>query len=341
MSLYYSEKSPFFIVGCERSGTTLLQTLLDAHPNIAIPPESHIFHRFAQVFDSYKDLQRTDNLERFVTLLLEDHWIQRWDLNISVQDFCAGLKTRTITGCIDHLFHCYLQKVNKCRWAEKTPLHVMYLPRILEFFPQAKFIHLIRDGRDMAESMRRMWFGPTSIYGIAQRWRTRVGAFYDFKSQMHPNQYLELRYEDLVSEPDKYLAILCEFLEEPPIQIGDHVPDTHLKDFYANHNKAGTYHKSLLNQISTKKIGIYRTVLTAREIEIFEYVAQSLLRVYGYSMETSVPIGPHLGEKSYFWFQDMSTRYTRKLREPFFLKAEWQLRQRNHHRNNEASMANV
>ena len=85
------ESPPFFIVGCERSGTTLLMVYLDSHPELVIPPESHVFHRFYEFLSGYGDLKQDKNLRLLVRDLLNDVWIQRWQNDKTVDDFLTTL----------------------------------------------------------------------------------------------------------------------------------------------------------------------------------------------------------------------------------------------------------
>lgn len=150
------KKPPFFIVGHPRSGTTLLQILLDAHPNIVIPPESHIFVRFSEIFNHYGDLSQAYNRQLLVQDILNDEQIKLWNLDISASDFCRQLKDFSVKGIISCLFELYAQRDGKHQWGDKTPQHALYLQEIKATFPNAKFIHLIRDGRDVSESLKRL-----------------------------------------------------------------------------------------------------------------------------------------------------------------------------------------
>lgn len=106
-------KQPFFIVGCPRSGTTLLQILLDSHPDITIPPESQIFIRFSPIFKFYGDLGKPENIKRFVSDLVKDFAIRDWNLDISIGKYVAQSKGNGIKDIISYIFEEYSRKEKK------------------------------------------------------------------------------------------------------------------------------------------------------------------------------------------------------------------------------------
>src|SRR5687767_15952457 len=100
---------PFFIVGCPRSGTTLLQTLIDGHPRLSVPPESHIYDRFGLVFSRYGDLSISRNRMGFLRALLSDAFILGWGLHVTADDVERRLKRADRVGIIDTLFSIYAE----------------------------------------------------------------------------------------------------------------------------------------------------------------------------------------------------------------------------------------
>lgn len=305
-----AEKPPFFIVGCTRSGTTLLQVLIDAHSKISIPPESHIFIRFSESFEKYGKLTQQKNLKRLVKDLLNDFRIKQWRVPVTAHEFCNGITEFTTKGVVSRLFELYAKKEGKQRWGDKTPQHILYLKEIKKMFPNAKLIHLIRDGRDVAESLRRVFIGPKSIYRISKRWCQAVSFFYEFKKTINPADYLEVRYEDVVADPRKQLERIFQFLGEEVEGSCLAVQDTDRRHHYI---KSAAWHSSLKDNVTDKKIGIFKKTFNKHEIEIFESIAGNMLETYGYSLETSgdTKIKPY--EHLLFFFQDYIYRYLRKI----------------------------
>ena len=162
--------APFFIVGSPRSGTTLLQVLLNAHPHVAIPPESHLYRVFAPVMDRYGDLSAPANRLRLAHDKVTNTWIRPWGLDVTAEQLVAEATRPGRGGLIDALLRRYAAAQGARRWGEKTPYHVSFLPAIFADFPDARIIHLVRDGRDVLESRRRVVWGPRSALGVARQW---------------------------------------------------------------------------------------------------------------------------------------------------------------------------
>lgn len=307
---------PFFIVGCVRSGTTLFQTLIDAHSEIAIPTESHLFTRFAGLFDRYGDLRHRANLELLVRDLLHDERIKRWELKVSVDDFCRELPAPTVRDVIAHLFSRYAQQQGKPRWGDKTPQHALCLPQIHALFPEAQFIHLVRDGRDVAESLSRVIIGKKSILASARRWRQAVLACEAFKRTVPPGQFLEVQYEALVARPEQEMARVFAFLgvRQEGVAPSRRLPETRLKETYVN--TLGSHHRSLLNPITEAKVGVFKARFSQRELEIFESIAGDTLAQYGYPRVTQGTDAVRWHEHLRFFILDYGVRYLRKAVNP-------------------------
>lgn len=202
----------FFIVGSPRSGTTLLQLLLDAHPDVAIPPESHIYRVFTPLMPRYGDLSAEANLRRFADDLVADVWIKAWKLDVTGAELVREASRPGRAGVVDALLRRYAAAHGAKRWGEKTPYHVSFLPQIMADFPNARIIHLVRDGRDVLESRRRMVWGPKSALGVARQWKQQVDACRRFFTDRDDPRLMEVRYCDLVADASAQTMKLQRFL---------------------------------------------------------------------------------------------------------------------------------
>jgi len=182
-----------FVVGCSRSGTTLLRALLDAHPLLAVPPESH----FALARDA-RALRRA---------LRRDPWFGLWGIET------PGLRGLDVADAVRALFAAYAAVHGKPRYADKTPHYVSHLPALAERFHEARFVHVVRDGRDVALSLLEVPWGPDDVEGAALYWRRRVLEGRD--ARLGPERYRELRYEALVADPERELRALGAWLQLP------------------------------------------------------------------------------------------------------------------------------
>ncbi len=275
--------TPFFIIGCARSGTSLLLLLLDAHPQIAIPLESHIFTRFYPLLPMYGPLGIDKNFRKLARDILNDAWIREWQICVSCDDFCRGVREKSFSGCVDRLFTLFAEREGKSRWGDKTPSHVYYIKEIKKTFPDAQFIYLIRDGRDTAKSLKNIWFAPFNIYDIGMLWNNHVAAFQQAKAYLPESDYIEVFYESLVRDTENELARIFRFLGEEPVESGGQVPASIRLNYF---NKKYSSNALLYQSITDRQIGSFRSELTQREIELFETIAGRQLQSYGYKLET-------------------------------------------------------
>jgi hypothetical protein len=319
-------KPPFFVVGAGRSGTTLLQTLIDAHPQLAVPPESHLYDRIAPVFETYGDLAVEAHRLHFIQDLLADAYIQQWRLEVTPAEVDARITRHDRVGVVDALFSLYAEQHGATRWGDKTPDHIRWLDAIRADFPDAKLIHLVRDGRDRAEARRRMIWGPSSAFGIAQEWSYELKLWETFCERHGTRSTLVVRYEDLVTAPRETMQRIFEFLEEPYIDTVTSYASTPLTRTLSTTQRG--WHSSLGRGISTRKIGIYRRALTRRQIEIFEAVAQDALLANGYRPDFSAPRPASPLERALSSLLDKSLRWYRKMLNPYAAWLEVQFRLR-------------
>jgi hypothetical protein len=321
--------APFFIVGCSRSGTTLLQALLDAHPRLAIPPESHIYNRFGDIFHTYGDFAVSANRCRFIQDMLQDAYIQRWELKASAAEIDSTVTTPTRAGIVRAMFENYARSKNAARWGDKTPEHIRHLETIRHDFPDVRLIHLIRDGRDTAEAMRRMIWTPVTAVGLGREWSREVTYWLDFCERFGTENTLVVRFEDMMTDPSQVLGRILEFLGESFVDTSLTYRDSHLSQSLGQRAKV---HSSLLKDMDTSKIGIYRKKFTPREIEIIESSAGEALSRYGYSRDFLQPRPATRWEQMLSPWKDRLTRWYRKLFMPEAFVWDLQFRLRKLHR---------
>ena len=199
------------IIGAPRSGTTLLRFMLDAHPDLAIPPETGFLVPCAKLIGQ-GTASREDLLQTMTGYPAEAlGWL---DFQISQDTLLATLRTIepfTVADGIRAFYELYASRFGKSRWGDKTPLYCMHVQSIEALLPEAHFVHIIRDGRDVALSLRPMWFAPgRDIETLATHWRQWVTTGRQQGSLCR--HYLEVRYEQLIEQSREVLAGVCEFL---------------------------------------------------------------------------------------------------------------------------------
>jgi hypothetical protein len=197
-----------FIVGVGRSGTTLLRLMLDAHPELAIPSETHFLAYVAQHAHELDCDRLVDTMTRSAT----------WpNMAIDAADFARAVdavQPFSVAEAIRAFYRLYARQLGKPRWGDKTPPYRSSMHDIEHLLPEARFIHVVRDGRDAALSYRGLWFGPgDDIEAQARFWVEQIGRARAQSATLR--HYLEVRYETLVMEPERELRRIADYLELP------------------------------------------------------------------------------------------------------------------------------
>jgi len=272
------EPRPIFIFGCPRSGTSVLTRMLDTHPDIAIPYESHLYNRVYPVVRRHcPDLSHPRTRARLVRELLRADPLTLWTPRPSAADTVAAITRDDFHGIVEGLMRAWTRNQGKSRWGEKTPQHTLCWRAIREGFPDLQVINLIRDGRDVALSHKAARFGPKHAYHLAGRWVQYLSAAEEAESALGVGAFLSVRYEDLVAEPETELRRICVFLKEDysPAMLAFHRGDT---AYPTDQRNMDNLRRPLLAGNTEK----WRRQMTARDLRIFEALAGGQLDRYGY-----------------------------------------------------------
>ena len=264
------------VLGVGRSGTTLLRVMLDRSSQIAIPYESFFVTPLAHRHGSRPKLDDfLDDLGRFYQL---------YEWGIAPEDVRPRLREGMTTGeAIAAVFEVYAEHEGKPRWGDKTPLYMQHLPLLERLFPDALWVHLVRDGRDAALSFLELpegfsgktWALPRTVAQFAARWRTEILAARRLGRQVGA-RYLELRYEDLVVDPERELRRVCEHASlpwEPAMLEHANAPDVSEMPEHRN-----------LAQPPTPGLRDWRSQMSREDALSFEQVAGDVLQSAGYEL---------------------------------------------------------
>ncbi len=201
-----------FIIGSTRSGSNLLRVMLGQLPNIAIPHPPHIIHRLMPLVPSYGDLNLTQNFTSLIEdacRLVELNFVQ-WEMKLDQKEIFQRCRQPNLIEITVAIYDSYAERYRKAGWVNKSNYNVHYALEIERIFPDAKFIYLYRDGRDVALSNLKGIVGEKHYYFMANDWHTTQQKALKFKlssANCHP-----LRYEDLVIQPEETCQALCQFL---------------------------------------------------------------------------------------------------------------------------------
>lgn len=277
---------PFFVVGMARSGTTLLRAMLERHPEVAVPPESHFIPRIWARRRRYGSGGHVEDIDLFLRDLVADPLFANWDLSPdAVRTRLAQDGPPTVAAAIAELYVAYAAKEGKSRWGDKTPDYVGNLQLLGDLFPAARFVHMIRDGRDVALSILDRSELHARAATPAFFWARAIRQARAASRAVGPDRYLEIRYEDLLDDPEGELGRLCAFLEAPfSTAMLEH--DTRLLEGLPNRYKGMHEHLALP---PTKGLRDWRRDMGGGELSEFEAVAGRALEVTGYERGVARP----------------------------------------------------
>ena len=281
---------PLIVLGVSRSGTTLLRVILDRSSGIAIPDESFfvplLARRHRKVIDASEFL---DDVARLPT-------VRDWGLTAA--DVAPRLRSGMATGdAIGTVYEAYASKAGKPRWGDKTPMYMRHLALLARLFPEAQYVHLIRDGRDAALSFLEMpegtftrtWAHPTTPAQFACLWRKEVEAARELGRKVGSERYLEVRYEELVARPEPVTREICAFAGIPF--------ESAMLDYTGAVDVSEKPHQQRLLTPPTRGVRSWRDDMSSTDVANFEAVAGNLLRELGYGAD-SAPTGQSVGAET-------------------------------------------
>lgn len=282
------------VVGAPRSGTTLLRMMLDAHPHLAIPPETG----FLPALAALDGPAAVDPTALARTIASHPAGAPNWpDFHLAeeaLQAAIAALPAPSPAEAARCFYRLYAARFGKPRSGDKTPVHAFALPTIARLLPEAAVLHIIRDGRDAALSLRPLWFAPgKDMPTLARHWRgfvtaARAGA------QDCP-RYMELRFEELVRDPEAVLRRVAAFLDlayHPAMAEPQRRAAARLAEHQERRSDDGTLlvtrERRLEQQWRTatapdpSRAGVWRTVFSVQDRAAFATEAGPLLDELGY-----------------------------------------------------------
>jgi Sulfotransferase family len=268
---------PFFLVGNDRSGTTLLRLVLD-RGSVAIPPESMFLADFAPVRQR-GGLEDPAQAERLMRAIWNHPRVRLWKLPGEAPPVPSGLgHEEAYRFIVSAPFEAYARKEEKPRWADKTPLYLRYIEELDTIWPEARFVIVVRDGRDVALSVMRVPFGANNVWAAARAWAHGIRLGLEAERR-HPDRVVTVRYEDLVARPAEEGARVSEFLglefREEMLEIERTDPDKILKE------QAGWF-TNVWAGINASAVGKWKREMTPAQQRLFARVAGPELEAVGY-----------------------------------------------------------
>lgn len=209
-------EDPIFLVGVERSGTTIFRLMLNMHSRLYIPRETKFWSRVLDEIPCEVQLNEKQVERVWEIITSQPRWLDQDLSEPELRQILGSNPDKTLSTLMSELY-LYVKERDapeKFRWGDKTPAYVREITRLHRVFPRAKFIHIIRDGRDTCMSLAKTnWYGDT-VWSIARNWSKTVETGRQQGFELPEGQYLEVNYERLVLDSEVVLRGVCQFLEE-------------------------------------------------------------------------------------------------------------------------------
>ena len=268
------------MVGNDRSGTTVLRLVLDRSREAAVPPESMFLLDFASV-RRRGGLEDPGRAARFVEAVWAHPRVRLWELPGRPPEVPRGIShAEAYRFAVESPFRAYARREGKARFGDKTPSYLYAVDELLEIWPEARIIVLVRDARDVALSVAPLPFGPNNPYAAARWWARGVRAGLNAEGR-HPEHVLTVRYEDLVADPAACVERVCE-----------HVGLVYNREMLAIERSdpakivrgQAVWFEGVMVPLSAARSGRFRTEMPDEDQRVISAVAGAELRALGYEI---------------------------------------------------------
>lgn len=285
-------------MGCPRSGTTMLQLMLHAHPRIAVPPENRFMLPAYSKRRLLGDLREPENKRKLAAQIIGGKGkasTQFKDLGLDPGEITDAIVAAppTVGSALGTVFRAYAARFDKPRWGDKRPAYHHYLPFLRRMFPDAQFVQVVRDGRACVASLKRMPWWEYDMYTAVAEWAVAFDNCQRFAKRLPADSFHQIKYEELVTDPAGELKRLCAFLGEDyddamaqPKQVAKVAVPKHK-----------TWHVATADDVSTDQVEKWKEQLEPWEISLCETALGRRLRSYGYQLSDAPRAGTrHLSE---------------------------------------------
>jgi hypothetical protein len=298
MNLHANDRIPFFfILGRPRSGTTLIRTLFDAHPNVKIPPEFPFIPLLARRFRNVKEwdarqiLQFVDHLFKirsFGHRTIDQLRINRLELTADLLCLEKHINLGEFIKRVNLHTGSWFPKLDIHAVGDKNPLYSIFISLLMKLIPDARFICLVRDYRDTYLSMGNVKGRPIEAPLLSlqvSRWRYVSRRFLYFQKK-HPKRFILVSYEDFVADPVRRFRELTRFLVLPDVPS--------VFDFHAHRNKiistfsaetVERFHTSLMQPVTASRTGLWKSSMTNKQIWEADLIAGKYADMLGYERQ--------------------------------------------------------
>lgn len=270
---------PVFVGGCPRSGTTLLRTMLNSHPDLAVPHETLFLVPAWRRRDAFGDLGTAEARVAVARWLLDLKKSRFHRLGIEAEELVERFAAAppTLGSLMEACFALYAEHNGKERWGDKRPSYARNLDAVFGLFPDTQFVNVVRDPRACVLSMRKAWPSWGLLASATEVWERTDADVQRAIKRLRADQILEIKYEDLINRPDETLHLLCEFYGLDTGGIG------RMMDYHRGSKlPTGELYENAARPVNTASLQKWAKELEPAEIALIERTLGKRMRHYGY-----------------------------------------------------------
>jgi hypothetical protein len=286
-----------FIIGNPRSGTSLFRLMLNAHPQIISPPECGFLHWWFAKYKDWNELSNTSNqIDVFINDLKSSKKIEDWNLDFEkLKKKIIDLKPKNYAHLGEIVYLLFAEQKGKKPLiiADKNNYYIKHTSELNEIWPTAKYILLVRDGRDVACSYLNIEKLVTNspykpilsndISTIAREWVENNQKSIDFINTLNSDRSIVVRYEDVVANPELFLTKVCHFLG---VDFNEEMLTYYIKNKELQDEPSSTldWKMKTLESLDKSNIGKYNTEMSVENCYEFNSIAATLLQKFNYKI---------------------------------------------------------
>ncbi len=277
---------PIQIIGTQRSGSNLLRLILSQSPEIAAPHPPHILETMLPLVDKYGSLHDDSNFYRLINdvcRLIEVNPI-KWEVELDRSTIARSCHSRSLIEVFKVVYEYTAQSKKAKYWCCKSMANVQYFSLIEKQGIHPFYIHLIRDGRDVAASFRQILVGEKHPYHLASIWKANYLKACEMERSLGPERFMSIKYETLITNPHSIFKLLHERLN---IDLADVALDFYHSEESKKTAQAGFMWKNVDNPLISANDKKYLHELSSTDIEIFERVARDILLENNYPLHSN------------------------------------------------------
>ncbi len=258
--------------------------MLHAHPRIAIPPQTKYLRKIYKRRLLFGNLAKEANRRKLADWFSNhfDGSTKLIDLGLNGEDVADGiLGSHSLGAAAAVPWQLYSAQNQKPRWGDKRPYYIHHMEILRLLYPDAQIIHVIRDGRDVVASLKEMPWWRKSVEQSILNWNGAIANGMAARHSTKLDEYIEVRYEDLLAGPAGELQRLCQFLGEaydPSMLRFQDVARTAVPDYKMQ------WHSATREPLSDRSVGRWQRDLSPEEISLIEWAAGDNLSLLGYAL---------------------------------------------------------